>query len=41
MKQWPYYTNVYYIYTHGSFNIDNYEIYNISFVEIIIVRPKN
>jgi hypothetical protein len=26
MKQWPYYTNVYYKYTHGSFNINN-EIY--------------
>jgi hypothetical protein len=26
MKQWPYYTNVYYKYIHGSFNIDN-EIY--------------
>ncbi len=27
MKLWFYYTNVYYKYTHGSFNIDN-EIYN-------------
>jgi len=26
MKQWPYYTNVNYKYTHGSFNIDD-EIY--------------
>jgi hypothetical protein len=25
-KLWPYYTNVYYKYIHGSFNIDN-EIY--------------
>jgi hypothetical protein len=47
MKQWSYYINVYYEYTHESFNIDN-EIYyyflklhNISFVKIIIVRPKN
>jgi hypothetical protein len=23
MKQWPYYTDVYYKYTHGSSNIDN------------------
>jgi hypothetical protein len=23
MKQWPYYTNVYYKYTHGSTIIDN------------------
>jgi len=44
----PYYTNVCYKYTHGSFNISN-EIYyyftkklhNISFVKIIIVEPKN
>jgi hypothetical protein len=28
MKQWPYYTNVYYVYIHGSFNIDkNYYYY--------------
>jgi hypothetical protein len=26
MKQWPYYINIYYKYTHGSFNI-NIEIY--------------
>jgi hypothetical protein len=26
MRLWPYYTNVYYKYTHGSFNINN-EIY--------------
>jgi hypothetical protein len=25
-RQWPYYINAYYKYTHGSFNIDN-EIY--------------
>jgi hypothetical protein len=23
MKFWPYYTNVYYKYIHGSFNIEN------------------
>jgi len=48
MKLWSYYTNVYYKYTHGSFNIDN-EIYyyfkivlhNISFVKIVFVEPKN
>jgi len=48
MRLWPYYTNVYYKYTHGSFNINN-EIYylekiilhNISFVNIIIVGLKN
>ncbi len=48
MRHWPYYTNVYYKYTHGSFNINN-EIYYyftkklhiISFVKIIIVKPKN
>jgi hypothetical protein len=26
MRLWPYYTNVYYKYTHGSFNLNN-EIY--------------
>ncbi len=26
MKQWPYYINMYYKYSHGSFNI-NIEIY--------------
>jgi hypothetical protein len=48
MRQWSYYTNVYYKYTHGSFNIDNEFFYyskiilhNINFVKIIIVRPKN
>jgi hypothetical protein len=48
MRQWPYYTNVYYKYIHGSFNV-NSEIYylkiiilhNITFVKIIIVGPKN
>jgi hypothetical protein len=47
-KQWPYYTNVYYKYTYGSFNIDN-EIYyyfkkilqNIIFVKVIILGYKN
>jgi hypothetical protein len=46
-RLWPYYTNVHYKYTHGSFNIDN-EIYyylkilnNISFVKINFVGPKN
>ncbi len=27
MRLWPYYTNVYYKYTHGSFNIDNENYY--------------
>jgi hypothetical protein len=27
MKLWPYYTNVYYKYIHGSFNIDNENYY--------------
>ncbi len=47
MKQWPYYINLYYKYTHGSFNIDN-EIYYFQkyyitfiFVKIKIIRPKN
>jgi hypothetical protein len=48
MRLWLYYTNVYYKYTNGSFNIDN-EIYyylkkilhNISFVKIVVVEPKN
>jgi hypothetical protein len=47
MKLWSYYTNVYYKYIHGSFNIDN-EIYyyfriilhNISFIKIVFVGPK-
>jgi len=26
-KQWPYYTNAYYKYTHGSFNTDNENYY--------------
>jgi hypothetical protein len=47
-RLWPYYINVYYKYTNGSFNIGN-EIYcyfkkilhNISFVKIIVVEPKN
>ncbi len=47
MRQWPCYINVYYIYTHGYFNIDN-EIFiieiilhNISFVKIIIISEEN
>ncbi len=43
-----YYTNVYYKYTHVSFNINNDFFYyfkiilhDISFVKIIILRPKN
>jgi hypothetical protein len=47
MRLWPYYTNVYYKYVHGSFNIDNEIFYflkiillDIIFVKIIIVRPK-
>ncbi len=27
MKLWPYYTNVYYKYIHGYFNIDNNKFY--------------
>jgi hypothetical protein len=47
MKQWSYYINVYYKYTHGSLNINNkiyilkIILYNISFVKIIIVRLNN
>jgi hypothetical protein len=48
MRLWPYYTNVYYKYIHGSFNINNeiyyyFKIYihKIIFVKIIIVGPKN
>jgi hypothetical protein len=45
MKQWPYYTNVYYKYIHVSFNIDLMKfiiilkiiLHHISFVKIIIV----
>jgi hypothetical protein len=48
MRQGPYYTNVYYkLYINGSINIDNKiyyyfknNIYNISFVKVIIVGPK-
>ncbi len=45
MRQWFYYTIIYYKYTHGSFNIDN-EIYHfkkihkISFEKLINVWPK-
>ncbi len=40
---WPYYTNVYYKYIHGSFNIDNeiLILHNINFEKIIIVGFKN
>jgi hypothetical protein len=48
MRLWPYYTNTCCKYTHGSFNIDNeifiiikIILYNISFVKIIVVGPKN
>jgi len=47
MKQWPYYANVYYKYTHGSFNIVMKFIIilkkldNINFIKITIVGPKN
>jgi hypothetical protein len=27
MSLWPYYTNVYYKYIHGSFNLDNEKYY--------------
>jgi uncharacterized membrane protein YjjP (DUF1212 family) len=37
MKQWPYYINVYYKYTHESFNI-NIELY--CFFKITIVGAK-
>jgi len=46
-RLWPYYTNVYYKYTHGYFNINNENLFfkklilhNINFVKIIIVGPK-
>jgi hypothetical protein len=47
-RLWHYYSNVYYKYIHGSFNVDNkihyYSkiiLHNISFVKIIIIGPKN
>ncbi len=48
MKLWPYYTNVYYKYIHGSFNTNNenyfkniYILHNIRFVKLIIAqKPK-
>jgi hypothetical protein len=46
-RQWPYYTNVYYKYTHGSFNINNENyyfkiiiLYIINFVKLLIIRPQ-
>jgi hypothetical protein len=48
MRHWSYYTNVYYKYTLGSFNIDKKVIiiikiilHNIIFVKILIIGPKN
>jgi hypothetical protein len=47
MRQWPYYANVYFKYTHGSFNIvmkfiiNFKKIDNINFVKITIVDSKN
>jgi hypothetical protein len=41
-KMWPYYTNVYYKYIHGSFNIDNeiLILHNINFEIFFYCRVK-
>jgi len=41
MKQWPYYTNGYYKYTHGSFNIDNKNYYLKKLHNIYFCKNKN